>query len=173
MSQALSVARAAGIPSKSKVTICGWKRLRRPLARQRPPMSQGDACAISRTTRASERCPLKPHQLDSSSYGLDPCFQVRGRTSAPDSQLTRDVRDLFALLKETKRILSLRPSSGLPTPCAFPCAFALAMPSRSSSSVISRSNWAIAANLACLPYETLVRGNESTAAAQCPPVTEC
>jgi hypothetical protein len=28
-------------------------------------------------------------------------------------------------------------------------------------------------NLACLSYETLVRGNESTAAAQCPPVTEC
>jgi hypothetical protein len=39
----------------------------------------------------------------------------------------------------------------------FPCAFALAMPSRCRSSIISRSNWAIAANLACLSYETLAR----------------
>ena len=32
-------------------------------------------------------------------------------------------------------------------PLYFPCAFALAMPSRCRSSIISRSNWAIAANM--------------------------
>ena len=78
----------------------------------------------------------------------------------------------IALLKETNHILSLRPSSGFPT-LVLPLHLCLATPSRCRSSIISRSNWAIAANLACLTYGTLVRGNESTAAAQCPPVTEC
>jgi hypothetical protein len=38
-------------------------------------------------------------ELNSSSYGLDPRFQVRVNASAPDSQLNRDMSDLFALLK--------------------------------------------------------------------------
>ena len=47
--------------------------------------------------------------------GLTRAFKRAVDASAPDSQLARDVSDLFALLKETNRILSLRPSSGLPT----------------------------------------------------------
>ena len=47
--------------------------------------------------------------------GLTRAFKCAVDASAPDSQLTGNVSDLFALLKETNRILSLRPSSGLIT----------------------------------------------------------
>ena len=59
--------------------------------------------------------------------GLTRAFKCAVDASTPDFQLTRDVSDLFALLKETNRILSLHPSSGLPTLYSL-CAFALAMP---------------------------------------------
>ena len=57
---------------------------------------------------------LQPH-LNSRFMGLTRAFKCAVDASAPNSQVTRDVSDLFALPKEAKRILSLRPSSGLPT----------------------------------------------------------
>jgi hypothetical protein len=78
--------------------------------------------------------------------GLTRAFKCAVDASAPDSQLTGDVSDLFALLKETNRILSLRPSSGLPT-LVLPLRLCFGDAPRCRSSIISRSNWAIAANM--------------------------
>jgi hypothetical protein len=64
--------RAAGV----HLEVEGDDHWKRPAPSTRPPTASnepGDACA------ASERCTLQPHLLDSSSYGLDPCFHVRGR----------------------------------------------------------------------------------------------
>ena len=47
--------------------------------------------------------------------GLTRAFKRAVDASAPDSQRSRDVSDLFALLKEAYRILCLRPRSRLPT----------------------------------------------------------
>ena len=74
--QALSVARAAGI----HIEVEGDDlRLEAPAPSIRPPTASNEPGR--RMMRASELCPLQPHQLDSGSYGLDPRFQVRGRRS--------------------------------------------------------------------------------------------
>jgi hypothetical protein len=75
--QALRAARAAGVHIESKVTICCWKRLCR--------HSRASGLQCARATHVPFQGPralwsaghYTPTQLKL--YGLDPCFQVRGR----------------------------------------------------------------------------------------------